>query len=132
MSDPAGTKWVLAIGIDPAFADLSALPGYTPEMVRSYLQSQIGRVREYGYKVESCLIDLGDTALGIVEQALRGRAFDCVVIGAGLREPPELLLLFEQVLNLVHRLAPQAGIAFNSSPTDTAEAAHRRLAQPMK
>lgn len=121
------SKSVLAIGLDPAFVDLSALPGFTPEMVRTYLDSQINRVREFGYEVESCLVDRGETAEQIVAAALRARPFDCVVIGAGLREPPELLELFEKVLNLVHTLAPQAKIAFNSSPTDTAEAARRWL-----
>jgi hypothetical protein len=124
---PSGTRAVLAIGLDPTFADLSALPGYTPDMVRTYLLSQVERVREYGYDVESCLIDRGETAEQRVEIALRSRTFDCVVIGAGLREPPELLQLFEKVLNLVHRLAPQAAIAFNADPTDTAEAARRWL-----
>jgi hypothetical protein len=56
---------------------------------------------------------------------LRSRAFDCVVIGAGLREPPERLLLFERIINLVHTLAPQSRIAFNTTPADTAEAAQR-------
>ena len=121
-------KAVLAIGIDPAFADLNAIQGFTAEMVRAYLDSQINRVTEFGYDVETCLIDLGDTAEQVVERALRSKPFDCVVIGAGLREPPELLLLFEKVLNLVHALAPGARIAFNSNPTDTAEAAHRWLA----
>jgi hypothetical protein len=57
--------------------------------------------------------------------ALRARNFDCVVIGAGLREPPERLLLFERIINLVHRLAPNASIAFNATPADTAEAVRR-------
>ena len=127
MSSSKPAKVVLAIGIDPSFIDLSGMPGFTPDVVRDYLGTQISRVREFGYEVESCLIDLGDTAERAVEMALRARPFDYVVIGAGLREPPELLLLFEKVLNLVHRLAPEARIAFNSSPTDTAEAAHRAL-----
>jgi hypothetical protein len=118
---------VLAIGIDPAFADLGALPGFTPDMVRAYLVSEVNRTRDYGYDVDICLIDPGDAAGTAVAAALRAKAFDCVVIGAGLREPPELLLLFEKILNLVHSLAPQARIAFNSNPTDTAEAAHRWL-----
>jgi hypothetical protein len=48
-----------------------------------------------------------------------------VVIGAGLRVPPERMLLFEKVLNLVHRLAPRASICFNTTPADTAEAVRR-------
>lgn len=127
MGETTATKAVLAIGIDPAYADLSALPGFTPEMVRAYLQNQIDRINEYGHEAVSCLIDTGATAEGVVEAALCSRQFDCVVIGAGLREPPELLLLFEKVLNVVHRLAPSARIAFNASPTDTAEAAQRWL-----
>lgn len=129
MVDAGGPRAVLAIGLDPAFADLSALPGFTPDMVRTYLETQINRVREFGYDVESCLVDRGETAETVVEAALRSRSFDCVVIGAGLREPPELLLLFEKIINLVHQLAPQARLAFNSSPTDTAEAVHRWLSQ---
>lgn len=120
-------KAVLAVGMDPAFADLSVMPGFTPLMVRSYLETQINRIREFGYEAESCLIDKGDTAEQVVEAALRSRRYDCVVIGAGLREPKELLSLFEKVINLVHTLAPSARIAFNSSPTDTAEAVNRWL-----
>lgn len=127
MIETPPAKAVLAIGLDPAFVDLSAMPGFTAEMVRTYLESQVNRISELGHKVQSCLIDTGATAEQVVEAALRGGRFDCVVIGAGLREPPELLLLFEKVLNLVHRLAPTAAIAFNSSPTDTAEAAERWL-----
>ena len=128
MPNEKRAKAVLAIGLDPAFVDLSAMPGFTPDMVRTYLQSQINRIAEFGYDVERCLIDRGATAEQVVEQALRARPFDCVVIGAGLREPPDLLLLFERVINLVHRLAPSARIAFNADPTDTAEAAQRWLA----
>ena len=96
MGETTATKAVLAIGIDPAYADLSALPGFTPEMVRAYLQNQIDRINEYGHEAVSCLIDTGATAEGVVEAALCSRQFDCVVIGAGLREPPELLLLLRK------------------------------------
>ena len=118
---------VLAIGLDPAFADLSALPGFTPDMVRTYLETQTDRIREYGYEVDTCLVDRGETAERVVETALRAKPYDCVVIGAGLREPSDLLLLFEKLINLIHVLAPQARIAFNSSPADTTEAARRWL-----
>jgi hypothetical protein len=122
------TKSVLAIGLDPAFVDVSGMPGLTPELLRAYIDAQIERARSLGYEVESCLIDLGETAMQTAEAALRSKAFDCVVIGAGLRVPPERLLLFEQVLNLIHRLAPKAAIAFNTTPADTAEAVQRWLA----
>jgi hypothetical protein len=118
-------KKVLAIGIDPSFVDFSAVPQFTPELFRQHIDSQVDRVRALGYDVTLCLIDLGDTAETVVADALRAVAFDCVLIGAGLRQPPERLLLFEKVLNLVHRLAPTAAICFNTTPADTAEAVQR-------
>jgi len=116
---------VLAIGLDPAAADLSAFPGVTPELVRHYIDAEIVRLRSLGYEVETCLIGAGDRAIEPVEAALREGDFDCVLIGAGLRQPAERLGLFEAVLNLVHALAPGAKIAFNTTPADTAEAVQR-------
>jgi len=118
-------KTVLAIGIDPAFVDYSAFPQFTPEMFRSYIDAQIERVRGLGYDVTSCLIDLGDTAEAVTVEAMKSRDFDCILIGAGLRLPPERLLLFEKVINLIRRLAPAACICFNTTPADTAEAVQR-------
>lgn len=118
-------KSVLAIGIDPAFADLSAHPELSVDLVRAYIDQQIGRIRELGYEVDSCLIDRGETAEAVVEETLLSRSYDCIVIGAGLREPAEFFLLFEKIVNLVHRSAPNSKIAFNTTPADTAEAAQR-------
>src|SRR5712671_1044530 len=96
-------KSVLAIGVDPAFADFTTLSGLTPELVRSYIDAQIEQVRALGYDVESCLIDLGDTAEAMAAAALSSKPFDCVVIGAGLRQPQSQLLLFEKLINLCTR-----------------------------
>jgi formylmethanofuran dehydrogenase subunit B len=78
-----------------------------------------------GYDAASCLIDLGNTAEQVAATALKSKDFDCVVIGAGLREPAARLLLFERIINLVHALAPAAKICFNTNPADTAEAVQR-------
>jgi len=51
----------------------------------------------------------------------------CVIIGAGVRLPPQCLADFEAVVNAVHRAAPAAAIAFNTRPEDSADAAARRL-----
>jgi hypothetical protein len=100
-------------------------PGLTLELVRNFIETQIVKLRAQGYDVESCLIDLGETAEMVAKAALASRPLDCVVIGAGLREPPERLLLFETVLNLVHVHAPHAAICFNTTPADTVEAVQR-------
>ena len=118
-------KRVLAVGLDPIYADLSQFPEFNAEMVTAYIKQQIDSVRKLGFEVVDCLISTDPEGLKQVEAALKAQEFDCVMIGAGLREPPELLLLFERVLNAVHRLAPQAAICFNSSPADSAEAVQR-------
>ena len=63
-------KSVLAIGIDPAFADLSVHPDLSVDLVRAYVDQQIDRVRNLGYEVDSCLIDQGETAQATVKTAL--------------------------------------------------------------
>ncbi|MCK1716350.1 hypothetical protein [Bradyrhizobium sp. 141] len=118
-------KRILAIGIEPGSADYSAFPQLTPDLVRNYIEAQLLRLRDLGFEVTSCLIDLDVTAEAGVAAALRDESFDCIVIGAGLREPKERLVLFEKVLNLAHRLAPGAAICFNTTPADTAEAVLR-------
>ena len=119
-------KTVLAVGIEPTLADYAMLPGLTPELIRNYLDAQIGRLRALGYEPEVCLIDLGETAGQVVTAALQSKKFDCIVIGAGLRLPPLRLPLFEQVINLVHTHAsPSTKICFNTTPADTVEAVQR-------
>ena len=118
-------KTVLAIGIEPSLVDFSAFPGLTAELVTSTIQAQIERLRAMSYDADSCLIDLGDTAEAVASLALGAKHYDCVVIGAGLREPRERLLLFERIINLVHLAAPQTRICFNTTPADTAEAVQR-------
>jgi hypothetical protein len=115
---------VLALGLDPEFVDPKAMGGFTPEVVRAYIDSQFDRIRVLGYEVESCLVDPGDTAESVLTQKLGKRTFDCVMIGAGLRNP-QYLRLFERLLNVVHALAPGAKLCFNSSPADSAEAVQR-------
>jgi hypothetical protein len=122
-------KTVLAIGIDPAVVDVSRFPGLTSDLLRSYIDAELRRLGDDGYDVVPCLVDFGATATQVTTAALASRPFDCVMIGAGLRESPEHLLLFEQIINLVHRLAPTARICFNTSPADTVDAV-RRWVQP--
>ena len=79
-----------------------------------------------GYEPEVCLIDLGETAEQVVTAALQSRKFDCIVIGAGLRQPPPRLPLFEKIINLIHAHAPPSTrICFNTTPADTVEAVQR-------
>jgi len=86
----------------------------------------MARFAEHGLGVETCLfgLDGSDDVEAVVAAALRARPWGCVVIGGGVRNE-DRLELFEQVLNLVRRYAPDAAIAFNSTPADTFDAAAR-------
>jgi hypothetical protein len=78
---------------------------------------------ERGWHADMCLIQPDETAGPEVERMLAAQVYDCVVIGAGIRLPPRSLAMFEAVINAVHRAAPDAVIAFNTRPEDSAAAA---------
>jgi len=73
----------------------------------------------------NCFIQHDETAVPTIERCVAADVYDCVVIGAGVRLPPNGLMLFEKVINVVHRAAPQAAIAFNTRPEDSGTAAAR-------
>ena len=90
------------------------------------------RFADHGVGVESCRfgLDGSDDVEAVVSAALRARPWECVVVGGGVRKPDDQLELFERVVNLVRRHAPDAAIAFNSTPTDTFDAAARWVQTP--
>lgn len=113
---------VLVVGFDPY-----RVPVPDPDAISAALDRGQARFAEFDLATDTCLIGLDDDVPAVVTAALAGRPWDCVVVGGGLRKPPEALELFELVVNLVHRHAPQATIAFNTSAEDSADAAVRSL-----
>jgi hypothetical protein len=85
------------------------------------------KIAERGWEGDQCMIPPDDSATRTIEQQLRRKSYDCVVIGGGLRLPPKSLPLFEAIVNAIHRAAPGAAIAFNTVPEDTADVAARVL-----
>ncbi len=125
-------KSVLLIGLRPELLDFSSpdfasMPDLTAEKVRTGIEAEVRRLRDLGYDTHDCLTDLGETAEAFVTEQLTKKKFACVVIGAGVRTVPRYFLLFEKLLNVVHSLAPQAKICFNTRPGDTTEAVLRWL-----
>ena len=119
---------VLYIGQDPAtvdFSDPALPPGTNADKIQAGIELSLREMRERGWQAEFCSVQPDDGAGATVEHALADGGVDCVVIGGGLRVPPRSLPLFERVLNAVHRAAPQAAIAFNTTPQDTADAVAR-------
>lgn len=121
-------KSVILIGLDPELVDFS-VPGIPPGMdaakVRAGVKASEDELTRLGYSVATCFIDFGATAEAVVEAALKQKAFACVMIGAGVRTVPANFLLFEKLVNVAHRHAPQARICFNTLPSDTAAAVKR-------
>jgi hypothetical protein len=118
-------KRVLIVGLAPEFVDFTHAPGLTAEKLMAGLNAEVGKLAAQGYAARLCLTDAGATADAVLATALDEQAWDCVVIGAGLRTLPEHFLLFERLVNVAHQHAPAARICFNTGPTNTAEAARR-------
>jgi hypothetical protein len=118
-------KSVLVIGLEPTLVDFSTLPNMDAAKVRAGLEAEQARLAELGYETQLCLIDLGETAEGVVMDELGRKDFDCIVVGAGVRTIPRYFLLFEKLINLLHEHAPRAKLCFNTNPSDTVEAVRR-------
>jgi len=107
------------------FSDPALPPGMTAEKIHAMVKLALADFVGRGWHSQICFINPDETAVPTVERCLAGDAYDCVVIGAGVRLPPNRLVLFEAVVNAIHRAAPQAAIAFNSRPDDSGAAAAR-------
>jgi len=118
-------KRVILIGLKPEVVDYTNFPDLTPEKLMGALKADEATLNSLGYDAQWCLVDLGETAETVVTQKLKETAFDCVMIGAGVRTVPDKLLLFEKLINIVHQHAPAARICFNTKPSDTAKAVQR-------
>ena len=121
---------VLFVGQQPEtvdFTDPMLPPAMTAEKIHGGINLALKQMAERGWRADLCLIQPDETAGPEVERKLTGQAYDCVVIGAGIRLPPHSLTMFEAVINGVHRAAPGAAIAFNTRPEDSADAVARWL-----
>jgi hypothetical protein len=123
-------KRVLFVGQAPEtvdFSDPALPPGFDATKIHAGIAVGMAQMKERGWHAELCLVRPDDSARVTLERQLGATSYDCVVIGGGLRLPPKSLLLFEVLVNAVHRAAPGAAIAFNTRPQDTADAAARWL-----
>ncbi len=123
--EPARSPRVLVIGFDP-----HRIPGLRDSApLAAAIQAGLDEFAVHGVGVETCLIGLdgADDTEPLITAALRSRAWECVVVGGGLRTSAEQLPLLEEVISLIRRHADTAAIAFNAGPSALYEAAARRL-----
>jgi len=123
-------KRVLFVGQKPEtvdFTDPSLPAGFNAEKINAGIALGVSKIEERGWQGDTCMITPDAAGSALLQSVLKGAVYDCVVIGGGLRLPPKSLALFETVVNIVHKAAPNAAIAFNTRPEDTADAAARQL-----
>jgi len=119
---------ILLLGLEPEtvdFSDPALPPGMTVEKVRAGIEVALKQFRDRGWDGDAGYIRPDETAGPAVERLLHSANYDCVVVGGGVRLPPRNLALFEVVINAIRRAAPNAAIAFNTRPDDSADAAAR-------
>jgi hypothetical protein len=119
---------VMLVGLDPAtvdFSDPALPPGMSAEKIHAGVKVALADMAGRGWQAENCFINPDETAVPTVARRLAEGRYDCVVIGAGVRLPPGRLVLFEALVNAIHRAAPGAAVAFNTRPEDTGAAAAR-------
>jgi hypothetical protein len=92
---------VLLIGLLPSVVDLSSVPGLTEEKLAVTLTTEEQKLRDLGSDATWCLVDTGATAESVVRTALEARAYDVVLVGAGVRTIATCFLLFEKLVNLI-------------------------------
>ncbi|MBV1938537.1 hypothetical protein KUF83_18475 [Streptomyces sp. BV286] len=112
----------LVVGYDP-----HSIPGVDSAAHRGALDAELARFGEHGIDAAMTLVVFDETAEPTLVASLTERPWDVVVVGGGIRKAEQLFLLFEQIVNLIRRHAPQAAIAFNTSGGDSVEAAQRWL-----
>jgi hypothetical protein len=121
-------KKVLFLGIDPKLIDtnLAATTGWDANRVKAVAQEANNRLTELGYEIQTCFVDLGETAERVVSDTLSQKKFDCIMVGAGVRMLPQHTVLFEKIINAIHQKAPPSSkICFNTDPSDTVDAVLR-------
>jgi hypothetical protein len=121
---------VLLLGYDPEtvdFTDPALPPGMTIEKVHAGIEVAMKQFAARGWEADVSFIRPDASAGPAVERQLASKRYDCVVIGGGVRLPPRSLVTFEAIINAVRKAAPNAAIAFNTRPDDSADAAARWL-----
>lgn len=121
---------VVLIGLEPTLINFSepayaAFPGLNAVKVQAGLDADIAKLNELGYAAELCLVDFGETAEAVLRRLFEAKAFDCVLIGAGVRMVAQNTPLFEKLINIVHECARDAKLCFNTNPSDSAQAVQR-------
>jgi hypothetical protein len=79
---------ILFVGQKPEtvdFSDPSLPPGFNADKINAGIAIAVEKIAERGWRGDTCMITPDDAGQTVLRQQLTGAAYDCVVIGAGLR-----------------------------------------------
>jgi hypothetical protein len=119
---------VLMTGYEPEtvdFADPALPPGLDADMIRRGIAAAEAAMRARGWSVDHCLVRPDSEAAPALRRQLSAAAYDCLVIGAGVRAWTRHVAVFEALINAAREAAPTVPIAFNTRPEDSPEAVER-------
>jgi hypothetical protein len=126
----------IQIGLLPEVVDFGSpefarFPGLTPEKLQAAHDGNIEQLRLAGFDVDGCQVDLGETAVKRVRNAIIRKQYDAVLIGAGIRLVPSNTVLFEAIVNTVHEYLPAARFIFNQDAVTSPDDIRRWFTDPV-
>ncbi len=116
---------ILLVGLQSSSVNFEKWPQLSVQKLEKAFSDIIEELTQNGYSAVWCLTDTGETAEQKLTESIDSVDPDLVIVGAGVRTDPDHFLLFEKVINIIHKKAPNAHIAFNTNPYDTIEAINR-------
>lgn len=116
---------VLLVGLQSLSVDFIKWPHLSVGKLEKAFIKVIEELTKKGFTATWCHTDTGETAEEKLTESIESFDPDLVVVGAGIRTDPDLFLLFEKLINIIHKKALRASIAFNTNPFDTIEAINR-------
>lgn len=92
--------------------------------VREGLKKMVVDMKDLGYDYKQFFLGPEQGMTPLIDE-LKGKNWDGVLVGFGVRGNPDLTVFFEQIVNTAREHAPAAKLLFNSSPESTVDAVKR-------
>src|SRR3546814_18029580 len=73
------------------FSDPAIPPGFDAAKINAGIEIAVAAITERGWKADLCMIPPDERAGPMLEEQLASARYDCVVLGAGPRLPPQRL-----------------------------------------
>jgi len=119
---------VLLIGVDTSkikFTDNPEMKAKALEIMNGAKQAS-ETLKNKGYDSKCLFLDINTNPKSELINELINNEYTSINVGAGLRTHPDTLLLFENVINIIHKNAPNATIGFSADYKDIVAAIQRQ------